>query len=76
MRQFCTLAQRFGWEIDEEEYLLYFPKREFKRKALGKLLCFDGTTLFNIGKRMGMEFVVPKTVISATGGSGQASPSL
>lgn len=40
-------------------YLCYFPKREFKKKQLYNLLCMDGTTLLNIGKREGLDFVVP-----------------
>jgi hypothetical protein len=42
-----------------EAYLRYFRKSEFKRTSLDKLLCFDGTTLLNAGKRSGLEFKVP-----------------
>ncbi len=42
-----------------EGYLQYFRKSEFKKKSLGKLLTFDGTTLLNIGRRNGLQFKVP-----------------
>ena len=42
-----------------EVYLHYFRNSEFKRTALNKLLCFDGTTLVNIGKHEGLTFNVP-----------------
>jgi hypothetical protein len=45
-----------------EAYLHYFRKREFKRTKLSKLLCLDGTTLLNIGKRDGFDFKVPPEV--------------
>jgi hypothetical protein len=45
-----------------EEYLRYFRKREFKKKELDKLLCLDGTTLLNIGRKRGLEFRIPPEV--------------
>jgi len=43
-------------------YFEYFRKREFKRTKLSKLLCLDGTTLLNVGKRQGFDFKAPPEV--------------
>jgi hypothetical protein len=45
-----------------EAYLRYFRKSEFKKSALDKLLCFDGTTLLHIGEREGLNFKVPPEI--------------
>lgn len=42
-----------------EAYLRYFRKSEFKKSSLDKLLCLDGTTLLNLGLRMGLAFSIP-----------------
>lgn len=45
-----------------EAYLDYFRRREFKRKDLSKLLCYDGTTLLNIGRHQGLDCKIPPVV--------------
>lgn len=45
-----------------ETYLHYFRRSEFKKSSLDKLLCFDGTTLLNIGTRDGLVFRTPPEV--------------
>jgi hypothetical protein len=56
-----ALAQGHGarFQTALESYLSYFRKREFKKKELDKLLCLDGTTFLNIGRKRGLDFRIP-----------------
>lgn len=42
-----------------EAYLKYFRQHEFNRRSITRLLCYDGTTLVNLGKQQGFKIDLP-----------------